>query len=63
MKSKIGISEIHSDIYAIYLKILKYKMLPLVLNLCTYLQGYTIRTNFARLYVDYVINTLLVIEI
>ena len=37
-KSKLVILEIYLDVYAIYLKITECKMLPLVLDLCTYLQ-------------------------
>ena len=50
------ISKIYSDVYAIYLKVTKHnlcKILPLALDLCTYvfagLSIYTIRTNYARL--------------
>ena len=39
-KSKIVISEIYSDVYAIYLKVTQHNTLPLALDLCTYLQDY-----------------------
>ena len=39
-KSKIVISEVYLDVYAIYSKITKYKILPLALDPCNYLQDY-----------------------
>ena len=38
--SKTVISEIYLGIYVIYIITTKYKTLPLVLDLCTYLQSY-----------------------